>query len=110
MAWALGVGELLVLAVAFLVMFVGLKVNGQVFTEMLPKTRRFTWEVGSVTSLAVTCGVFVVFLARSLVTRRGLLLLLTQAVLVAIVIGVVVWFRGALPVPPPGQHSGGFDF
>jgi cytochrome bd-type quinol oxidase subunit 2 len=104
--WLLGIGELLTLACCLLAMYLGMKTNGQVFTETIEKTRRATWDIASGVGLTVSCVALVYFIFRYVVTRKGILVLLAQVVVMALAIVIVVSFHGAIPVPPGTQTTG----
>jgi hypothetical protein len=106
LAIAAGLGQLVVIAVAMLVMTAGLKTNGMVFTEVMTKTRRLTWEIGSIVALVTAGGFLAYLIARAMATRRGVLAILVQVILVCVVASLAAWFHRAIPVPP-GTHTTG---
>lgn len=99
-AWVIAIGELVTVAGGLLFMYAGLKINGQVFTEMLEKTRLVTWEFGSGLVIVAGAGASAYFLVRVVVTRSGIGMLLAQLTLLLVIAGLVAWFHGAIPVPP----------
>ena len=87
--------------ICFGAMYLGMKTNGQVFTETLEQTRRETWLAGATVAGLVTA----VPLAYALAKRRPGLLAFETAVL-AVVIVLGVYFHHLIPVPP-GTYSSG---
>lgn len=104
--WLVAVSEILILIGSLLVMWAGLKTNGQLFTETLENTRRETWAVGSGLAIAAVAGSLGYFLIRFVKTRSGGSLVLGQFVLMLLIIGLAVWFHRAIPVPPGTYTTG----
>jgi hypothetical protein len=99
--WLIVIAEIIIVVCCMAVMYAGLKTNGQVFTETLEATRRKTWEDGSVLAIAAGIGAAAYFLFRLLRARSdaGYVALFAQLVLLLLIIGLVMWFHGAVPLP-----------
>jgi hypothetical protein len=95
------VAQMIVLLVCSGAMYLGMKTNGQVFTETLESTRRETWLVSVSVSALVSVGVLAYALARH---RVGLLTF--EIIVLAIVIIGAVYFYHLIPVPA-GAHTRG---
>jgi hypothetical protein len=97
--------ELLAVLACLAVMLAVLKSNGMWYTAVLERTRFSVWAGASGVALLTVISCLAGFYGRYRVAGHSLGLVWLELVATAMVVAVVIWFHGAVPVPP-GTHSG----
>jgi hypothetical protein len=97
--------QLVAVVACFVVMLAALKSNGMWYTATVESTRFNVWIGGSGVALLTVISCLAGLYGRYRVAGHGLSLVWLETVATAVVLAVVIWFHGAVPVPP-GTHSG----